>query len=191
VATTASSAAAQRDVLIAFFSAFSGFTAFGAVIATFLASSDALSWLGAFWGWHGLNEVHEGGKPGFVVRNRRGILLWAVGGGIGLAALVSCAGLVISFFWLDASTAPDAVGGGWAYRWAGVLLLIEVGLITAITLLIAVSSAFYAVNESKYSARDFVGGMRRRRWQSLPPDPAGEPGSSGLGSGGTTASPAG
>jgi hypothetical protein len=178
VATAASSAAAQRDVLIAFFSAFSGFTAFGAVIATFLASSDALSWLGAFWGSHGLNEVHEGRKPRFVVRNRRGILLWAVGGGIGLAALVSCAGLVISFFWLDASTAPDAVGGGWAYRWAGVFLLIEVGLITAITLLIAVSSALYTVKESKYSARTFAGGMSRRRWESLPPDPAGEPGSS-------------
>lgn len=41
--------AAQREVMITFFSAFAGFSAFGAVIATFLASSNALPRLAASW----------------------------------------------------------------------------------------------------------------------------------------------
>src|SRR5208282_193417 len=141
---------AQQDVLIAFFGAFAGFSAFGAVIATFLASSNALPWLGALWGGHGLREAVDEGRGagvGFWTRNRRAILVWAVGGGIGLAALVSCIGLVISFFWLRASTAANAVSEGWAYQWTGVLLVIEVLLITSITLLVTVSAAWFAIQQ--------------------------------------------
>jgi hypothetical protein len=136
----------QRDVLIAFFGAFAGFSAFGVVIATFLASSNALPWLGAMWGGHGLHEAaDEGSEAGFFTRNRRVILVWAVGGGIGLAALVSCTGLIISFIWLQESTAAHAATGGWAYDWTGILLIVEVVLITAITLLVTLSAAWFAV----------------------------------------------
>jgi uncharacterized membrane protein len=141
---------AQRDVLIGFFGAFAGFSAFGAVIATFLATSNALPWLGAFWGGHGLAEAEEEGRGstvGFWTRNRRVILIWTATGGIGLAALVSCLGLIISFFWLHASTAANDASMGWQYEWTGVLLLIEVVLITLITLLVTISAALYAVKQ--------------------------------------------
>jgi hypothetical protein len=141
---------AQREVLIAFFGAFAGFSAFGAVIATFLASSNALPWLGALWGGHGLKEAAEEGRAGaagFWTRNRRAILVWAVGGGIGVAALVSCIGLMISFFWLRASTAANGASEGWEYRWTGVLLVIEVVLITLITLLVTLSASWFAIRQ--------------------------------------------
>ena len=47
--------ATQQDVMIAFFGAFAGFSAFGTVIATFLVSSNALPRLGARWERTGSN----------------------------------------------------------------------------------------------------------------------------------------
>jgi hypothetical protein len=75
---------AQREVLIAFLGAFAGFSAFGAVIATFLASGNALQWLGALWGGHGLREATEDGHAtaiGFWTRNHRAILGVEAGSG--------------------------------------------------------------------------------------------------------------
>lgn len=60
---------AQRDVLVAFFGAFAGFSAFGAVIASFLASSNALPWLGALWGGGEAVPLETGllaDRPGLV-----------------------------------------------------------------------------------------------------------------------------
>lgn len=143
--------AAQREVMITFFSAFAGFSAFGAVIATFLASSNALPRLAASWGGHGHTEARQlppgPGRDRAELRagRRRRVVIWSAAGGIGLAALVSCLGLCISFVWLRADAHGVATGSGGAYRWTGNLLLAEVVLITVITLLAAGSAAWYAV----------------------------------------------
>jgi hypothetical protein len=142
--------AAQREVMITFFSAFAGFSAFGAVIATFLASSNALPRLAASWGGHGHTEARQlpagPGRDRAELRagRRRRVVIWSAASGIGLAALVSCLGLCISFVWLRADAHGVATGSG-AYRWTGYLLLAEVVLITVITLLAAGSAAWYAV----------------------------------------------
>ena len=143
--------AAQREVMITFFSAFAGFSAFGAVIATFLASSNALPRLAAWWGGHGHMEARQlppgPGRDRAELRagRRRRVVIWTAAGGIGLAALVSCIGLCISFLWLRADARGVATGWGGVYRWTGYLLLTEVLLITVITLLAAGSAAWYAV----------------------------------------------
>lgn len=54
---------------------------------------------------------------------------------------------MISFFWLRASTAANGVTEGWQYRWTGVLLVIEVLLITLITLLVTLSAAWFAIQQ--------------------------------------------
>ena len=81
--------AAQREVMITFFSAFAGFSAFGAVIATFLASSNALPRLAASWGGHGHAEARQL-PPGpdrdrAEVRagRRRRVVIWSAAGGSG------------------------------------------------------------------------------------------------------------
>jgi hypothetical protein len=143
--------AAQREVMITFFSAFAGFSAFGAVIATFLASSNALPRLAASWGGHGHAEARQlplgpdRDRAELRAGRRRRVVIWSAAGGIGLAALVSCLGLCISFLWLRADARGVAAGWGGAYRWTGYLLLTEVLLITVITLLAAGSAAWYAV----------------------------------------------
>lgn len=158
--------AGQQDVMIAFFSAFAGFTAFGAVIATFLASSEALPWIAAWWGGHGVQEARQKaatraerrarrkeatGAERWAYR-RRAIALWSVAAGMGLAAIVSCAGLILSVVWLRAGSASAIAAAHWAYQWTGYLLIAEVGLITAITLIAAVGATLYVINTGPKTA---------------------------------------
>jgi uncharacterized membrane protein len=160
------SVAGQQDVMIAFFSAFAGFTAFGAVIATFLASSQALPWIAAWWGGHGVQEAREKaatraerrarrraatGAERWAYR-RRAIALWSVAAGMGLAAIVSCVGLIFSFVWLRAGSAAAIAAAHWAYQWTGYLLIAEVALITAVTLIAAVGATLYVINTGPKTA---------------------------------------
>ena len=148
---TCSMMAAQHDVVIAFLGAFAGFSAFGAVIATFLASSDALPRFAAWWGARARAEAEQlptdRGRDEAMrwAGRRRVILLWSAGAAVALAALVSGLGLVTSFLWLHAWAGGGAVGWGWAYRWTGYLLVIEVVLITAITVLAMGTAVWFAV----------------------------------------------
>jgi hypothetical protein len=142
----------MQNVMIAFFGAFAGFSAFGTVIATFLVSSDALSGIGARWGAEGINKAirrHPAGpernKALRWARNRRVTLLWSTGGVVILAALVSALGLVFSYLWLHHHTSGSTDGWGWAYRWTGRLLVTEVILITLITLLAMLIAVWFAV----------------------------------------------
>jgi hypothetical protein len=161
--------AGQQDVMLAFFSAFAGFTAFGAVIATFLASSQALPWIAAWWGGHGVQEAQEKaatraerrarrkaatGAERWAYR-RRATALWSVAVGMGLAAIVSCAGLIFSVVWLRAGSAAAIAAAHWAYQWTGYLLIAEVALVTAITLVAAVGATLYVVKTGPKTA-DFL-----------------------------------
>jgi uncharacterized membrane protein len=161
--------AGQQDVMIAFFSAFAGFTAFGAVIATFLASSQALPWIAAWWGGHGVQEAREKAATRAERRarrkaatpaerwagRRRAIALWSIAVGMALAALVSCVGLIFSVVWLRAGSAAAIAGAHWAYQWTGYLLIAEVALITAITLIAAAGATVYVIKTGPKTA-DFL-----------------------------------
>lgn len=143
--------ATQQDVMIAFFGAFAGFSAFGTVIATFLVSSNALPRLGARWGAHGVKHaqanLHDAARKLTIrwAQRRRSVLLWSAGGLVALAALVSALGLVASFLWLHAHASGGAVGWGWAYKWTGYLLVAEVTLITLITVLAMGTAVWFAI----------------------------------------------
>jgi hypothetical protein len=109
---------AQREVLIAFLGAFAGFSAFGAVIATFLASSNALPWLGALWGGHALQEAAEDGHAaaiGFWTRNHRAILVWRRDRARGPCALHRADEQSLL---AECGTAAN-VSEGWEYQWPG------------------------------------------------------------------------
>jgi uncharacterized membrane protein len=161
--------AGQQDVMIAFFSAFAGFTAFGAVIATFLASSQALPWIAAWWGGHGVQEAREKAATRAERRarrkaatpaerwagRRRATALWSVAVGMGLAAIVSCVGLIFSVVWLRAGSPAAIAAAHWAYQWTGYLLIAEVALVTAITLVAAVGATLYVIKTGPKTA-DFL-----------------------------------
>jgi hypothetical protein len=142
---------AQQNVMMAFFGAFAGFTAFGTVVASFLVSSNALPRLAALWGAHGVEEAQglpagpERDRAMRWARRRRVLVLWSIGGAVAVAALISACGLLTSGLWLYASARGSPAGWKWAYTSAGYLFAIEVGLITLITALTMVAAVLAAV----------------------------------------------
>jgi hypothetical protein len=164
--------AGQRDVMIAIFSAFAGFTAFGAVIATFLASSEALPWIAAWSGGHGVQEARQKAEAAAQqlspearkaaldeakaaerwARRRRVIYLWCVAVGMAAASIVSGLGLVFCIIWLREGSAAGLARADWAYRWSDYLLVTEVVLITLITLVAAGGATFYVVKTGPKTA---------------------------------------
>ena len=142
--------AAQQGVMIAFFGAFAGFSAFGTIIATFLISRDGLQRLAARWAARAVAEALKrssdpGGSAIKWARRCRVIFLWSVGGAVAVASLVSALGLLTSGLWLYAHTRADVGGWTWAYRSTGYLLGIEVALITVIAVLVMATAVWSAV----------------------------------------------
>lgn len=150
--------AAQPDVMIAFFGAFAGFSAFGTIIATFLISGDGLQRLAARWGARAVREAegrmpvnpNESDKKVYEnavkwAKRRRTIFLWSVGGAVAVASVVSAFGLLTSGLWLSAHTRTHVAGWMWAYKSTEYLLAIEVALITVITVFVMATAVWSAV----------------------------------------------
>ena len=145
----------SEDLMIALFSAFASFSAFGAAIGGFLATGGGIQTAIYRWKAHGLEEVDQKVNKGKLVgetRIRRAkrfaklrpLWFWVVAVLIGLVALASGLGLFSSFWWLYTGT-------GWAIK--GTVYLFEfvavsLTLVTVLAVGIAASGAATDAKES-------------------------------------------
>jgi hypothetical protein len=128
----------HEDLITVLFSAFAGFTAFGAAIGGFLAAGGGVQDAIFKWTQHGLDEVAAKRKAGKLASERqvrramwlashRVLALWLMAAFISLVVLASGLGLFTSFWWLY-------TGAAWSYRGAIYLFEAETVALTVVTL---------------------------------------------------------
>jgi hypothetical protein len=143
-----SNLAGQKDLMTTLFTAFAGFSAFGAAIVAFLAGGGALQTAADWWRQHRLTGTAALPWPtGRQRADRRAAKrsTWAVVlTGAVIAALVvlpSGLGLLSSFSWLRASAGGSPGRWSWTYSASIYLFLWEAAAITVVTVVVVLVSA--------------------------------------------------
>lgn len=143
------------DLMTTLCSAFGVFSAFGVAILAFFTVGGGLqrisTWLMRRGGKKAEPNDTEAGRNAAL---RGGILVWLVAGVVALAVIISGVGLFTSFFWLvDVANGPGHVPK-WAYECAIVMFYTEAVIITVITVVAVIGSAFAALPSSKTGTVD-------------------------------------
>lgn len=138
----------QKDLMTTLFSAFAGFSAFGAAIVAFLAAGGALQSSSDWLRQHGVALTAKLGMPGLQRRAQKEAdrvstgLIVLTGAIIAvLVVLPSGLGLLSSFTWLHADASGTAQAMSWAYTATVFLFWWEAIAITAVTIVVVVLSA--------------------------------------------------
>jgi hypothetical protein len=157
---------AQQSVMTSLFTAFAGFTAFGAAIVVVLAGGGAVQKMADRWG---SREKHRHPR-GHWCRLLEPLMIGSVTVLICLVVLGSGTGLILSFLWLHAA---GSGGWSWAYGVSADLFEYEVGAITVVTFVAVVAAASTSAAQAKRArkgkparntaARQRVPGGRTRR----------------------------
>jgi hypothetical protein len=147
---------ANNDALVmALFAAFATFTAFGAAVAGFVAAGGAVQTLTSWWTQHGEDEVREKTPSPRGLARVLKIRQWSARAAIIVVALIiivviliSGAGIVLCFMWLDAYSHGAASGVPGIYTPIIVLFWIEALLLTAATAFAVSAAAGSALTSS-------------------------------------------
>jgi hypothetical protein len=124
---------AQQSVMNSLFTAFAGFTAFGAAIVAVLAGGSALQSMADRWVTHARRE-RPGDRRAWL---RNAALVMPLTMLICLVVLGSGTGLLLSFLWLHTNGSD---GWGWTYGVSEFLFWGEVAGVTVVTALAVLSA---------------------------------------------------
>ena len=80
-------------------------------------------------------------------------LVWLVAGVVALAVIISGVGLITSFIWLRAAANGSGHAPSWAYTFAEDMFFTEAVIITVITVVAVMGTAFLVLPRGKGSAR--------------------------------------
>jgi hypothetical protein len=146
----------SNDSLVtALFAAFATFTAFGAAVAGFVAAGGAVQTLTSWWTQH--SDVEPGEKPPSPrgVARLLKIRQWSARAAIIVVTLIilaviliSGAGLVLCFIWLDAFSHGSAAGVPGIYSAIILLFWIEALLLTVATVVAVLAAAGSALTSA-------------------------------------------
>ncbi len=129
--------ATKADVMTTLCSAFGVFTAFGAAILAFFTAGTGLGRLSKW----------------MADREKRLLwgdtLVWLVAGVVALAVIISGAGLITSFIWLRAAANGSGHAASWAYTFAEDMFFTEAVIITVITVVAVMGTAFAVLPDGK------------------------------------------
>jgi hypothetical protein len=157
---------AQQSVMNSLFTAFAGFTAFGAAIVAVLAGGSALQSMADRWVTHAQRE-RPGDRRAWL---RNAALVMPLTMVICLVVLGSGTGLLLSFLWLHTNGSD---GWGWTYGVSEFLFWGEVAGVTVVTALAVVTAGV----SSAMAARSSRSGQEQQTG-SAAADPSGRaPGS--------------
>jgi hypothetical protein len=131
-------------------SAFGVFSAFGVAILAFFTAGGGLQRMSAWLVRRGKeNSESNDTETEGEAAGRGGALVWLVAGVVALTVIISGVGLFTSFLWLvNVANGPGHVPK-WAYKCAEVMFYIEAVLITVITVVAVIGSAFAALPPAK------------------------------------------
>jgi hypothetical protein len=135
----------QQSVMNSLFTAFAGFTAFGAAIVAILAGGGVLQNIANRWVQHAQDE-HPGDQWAWL---RNPIVIMPSAILICLVVLGSGTGLMLSFLWLHTEGSD---GWGWTYGVSEALFWCEVVGVTVITAMAVGTTGWSSVSAAK-SAR--------------------------------------
>jgi hypothetical protein len=133
--------ATKADVMTTLCSAFGVFTAFGAAILAFFNAGTGLEKLS--------NRLADREKKLLWGDT----LVWLVAAVVALAVIISGAGLIASFIWLRAAANGSGHAASWAYTFAEDMFFTEAVIITVITVVAVMGTAFLVLPRAKGSAR--------------------------------------
>ncbi len=134
--------ATKADVMTTLCSAFGVFTAFGAAILVFFTAGPGLGRLSKRMADRE-KKLLWGGDT----------LVWLVAGVVALAVIISGVGLITSFIWLRAAANGSGHAASWAYTFAEDMFFTEAVIITVITVVAVIGTAFLVLPRGKGSAR--------------------------------------
>jgi hypothetical protein len=132
--------ATKADVMTTLCSAFGVFTAFGAAILAFFTASTGLEKLSKRMAKR--ENLWSGDA-----------LVWLIAGVVALAVVISGIGLITSFIWLRAAANGSGHAASWAYTFAEDMFFAEAVIITVITVVAVMGTAFVVLPRGKGSAR--------------------------------------
>jgi uncharacterized membrane protein YedE/YeeE len=131
-------------------SSFAVFSAFGAAILAFFTAGGGLQRISTWLVHRDEAKPDAGGAEVDAQAVRRGEwLVWLVAGVVALTVIISGIGLFTSFFWLVAAAGGAVHVPRWAYDCAEDMFYVEAVIITAITAVAIVGTAFAALPNSK------------------------------------------
>lgn len=152
---------AQQSVMNSLFTAFAGFTAFGAAIVAVLAGGSALQSMADRWVTHAQRE-RPGDRRAWL---RNAALVMPLTMLICLVVLGSGTGLLLSFLWLHTNGSD---GWGWTYGVSEFLFWGEVTGVTVVTALAVVTAGV----SSAVAARSARSGQEQQTGSAVA-DPSG------------------
>ena len=133
---------AQQSVMNSLFTAFAGFTAFGAAIVAVLAGGGAVQKMADHW----VRREKRRHPRGHWCRLLEPLMIGSVTVLICLVVLGSGTGLMLSFLWLHAA---GSGGWSWAYGVSVDLFESEVGALTVVTFVAVVAAASTSAAQTK------------------------------------------
>jgi hypothetical protein len=140
----------RSDLMTTLCSSFAVFSAFGAAILAFFTAGGGLQRISAWLVQRDEVRPTANGPEAAAKAVQRGeLLVWLVAGVVALTVIISGIGLFTSFYWLVAAAGGAVHVPGWAYYCAEDMFYVEAVIITAITAVAIVGTAFAALPNSR------------------------------------------